>query len=192
MANPVMQALVNARLQQVTRDEANLAEQVTEVLGPPPPDIHRPQRFRKWCDEQGLPWRPASPAAIAKWVLQHTKFGNVMEEVRSISAAHTTTGLPDPCGSWQVSEALCRITTVQPPRSWPKAEQAVFLSLPPDLQKYLIPREKERDIAVKRAQNEAADARKETEALRKQLAEIQKGTEANGTTENPPDETRAA
>jgi hypothetical protein len=177
MTSPVFKALVAGRLHQLNNDEARIAEHVAEVLGPPPPDTHRPERFMKFCEELGVPWRPASPAVLAKFVLQHTKTGRLIEEIRSISAAHSSSNLPDPAATYWVSKALCRLMKIEPPRSWPKAEQAVFLSLPADLQQYLIPREAERDRTVRRAQNEAAE-------LRKQLADIQKGTDS-ANLENP-------
>lgn len=177
MTSPVFQALVTARQQQLNRDERVIAEEVSAVLGPPPPDTHRPERFMRWCEEQSLPWRPASPSVIAKFVLAFNKLGSVMDEIRAISAAHTAIGLPDPCASWQVSEALCRLTKVEPPRSWPAAEKTLFLMLPVELQKYLIPRERDRDATIRRLMSEA-------DLLRKQLAELQPPKETNGTTEN--------
>jgi hypothetical protein len=181
MTNPVMTALIAARQQQLNRGEAIIAEEVNAALGPAPPDTHRPERFIKWCDEQSLPWRPACPSVIAKFVLGHTKIGSLLEEIRAISEAHCSTGLPDPTAAWQVSRAVLRLTKVEPPRSWPDAEKVVFLSLPPDLQRYLIVREKDRDLTTRRALNEAGEARK-------QLADIQKGTEANGTIEIQPED----
>jgi hypothetical protein len=167
VTSPVFQALVQARLQQLSKDEAAIAERVNESLGPQPRDAFRPERFIKWCDEQSLPWRPATPSVIAKFVLEHTKIGKLLEEIRCLSEAHTSAGLPDPTAAWQVTTALLRLTKIDPPRSWPDAEKVVFLSLPPDLQKYLIIREKDRDVTLRRAQNEAAEARKQLEAIQK-------------------------
>ena len=177
MTSPVFQALVTARQHELSRSERIIAEEVNAALGPAPPDVHRPERFIRWCEEQGLPWRPASPSAIAKFILGFTKLGIVMDEIRSISAAHCSIGQPDPCASWQVNEALCRLTKVEPPRSWPAAEKSTFLTLPAELQKYLIPREKDRDATVRRLQTEVAE-------LKKQLAEKQTPEESNGTSEN--------
>jgi hypothetical protein len=159
-ANPVFKALVAARVSQVTQDERAIAEQVNEALGAPPADDHRPARFIKWCEDQNLPWRPATPAVIAKFVLEHTKVGKLLEEVRLLSQAHSSIGLPDPTAAWQVARALLRLIGTDAPRSWPNEQRAVFLALPPDLQEYLIVRERERDGAVRRAQHEAAELRK--------------------------------
>ena len=158
-----MAALVNARLAQLTIDERRITEQVLATLGPPPPDIHRPQRFIAWCDDHSLPWRPANPSVIAMFVLQFTKLGNLVEELRILSLAHSSQNLPDPCSAYQVTEALARLVKVEPPRSWPKDRQLLFLSLSPDLQQYISERETERDKAVRRSQNDAASWRKHIE-----------------------------
>ncbi|WP_354269646.1 hypothetical protein ACE102_21875 [Bradyrhizobium sp. vgs-9] len=59
---------------------------------------------------------------------------------------------------------------VEPPRSWGKEEKQSFLQLPRDLQLYFAKREKQRDDAVRRAQNEAAQARREMKELQAKLA----------------------
>jgi hypothetical protein len=163
MTSPVFQALVNARLQQLSRDEAVIAEDVSAVLGPLPPDTHRPQRFIGWCDEQGLPWRPASPPVIAKFVLGYTKIGNLVDELRTLGLAHTTQGLPDPCTAYQVTAALSRLVDVGAPRSWPKEMQVLFLSLPEDIRQCLHMRERDRDAAIRRTQTDAALWRRHVE-----------------------------
>jgi hypothetical protein len=174
MTSPVFEALVRARHAQLNKSEAQISEQVDATLGPRPPDTHRPARFIRFCEDQSLPWRPAAPAVVAAFVLGHSKLGNCLEEIRSISAAHCSQDIPDPTPCRQVAEALLRLSDIKPPRSWPAAERTIFMQLPRDLQAYLIPREAERDKIIRRAQNEAAEARKA----------IQKPTEAtNGTIE---------
>jgi hypothetical protein len=48
----------------------------------------------------------------------------------------------------------------EPPRSWTAEFKRVFLTLPPNLQVYLANHEKRRDVELRRAQNERADALK--------------------------------
>jgi hypothetical protein len=60
---------------------------------------------------------------------------------------------------------------IEPPRSWPKEEKQRFGSLPRETQEYLSIREQERDREVRRSQNEAAEARKTTEAERQALTQ---------------------
>ena len=46
---------------------------------------------------------------------------------------------------------------IEPPRSWTKEEKARFQTLPRETQEYLSQREQERDVAIRRSQNEAAE-----------------------------------
>ena len=182
MSSPVFQALVSARLHQVSQSEALIGDEVYAVLGPKPADIHRPVGFIRWCEDRSLPWRPASPAVIASFILGHTTPGKIVEELRTLSLAHVTQGVPDPTSAWPVGEALSRVVKVDPPRSWPKEMQLLLLSLPADIQAQISLREKDRDVALRRSQNDAA-------AWRKHLAEIEKLKETNGTIEKQPAET---
>ncbi len=47
--------------------------------------------------------------------------------------------------------------TIDPPRSWTKAEKERFASLPPETQSYIVERETERDREVRKVQNETAE-----------------------------------
>ena len=60
------------------------------------------------------------------------------------------------------------------PRSWSKEAKLAFLHMPAQLQEYYVTREKERDRAVRIAQNEAADARKALAEVRQQLEDARK------------------
>ena len=138
MTSPVFRALVSARLQQLTRDEAAISEDVNAALGPKPADTHRPARFIRWCEDQSLPWRPAQPATIAKWVLSHTETKHLPDELRTLALSYTSQGLPDPTSAWPVGEALSRVVKVETPRSWPKDMQVLFLSLLPIFRRRLL------------------------------------------------------
>jgi hypothetical protein len=179
MTNPIFQALVAGRRQQVNSAEAMIAEEVSKTLGSLPADTHRPERFIKWCADQSLPWRPATPAVIASFVLGHTTPGKIVEELRTLSLAHVTQGLPDPTSAWPVGEALSRVVKVDPPRSWPKEMQLLLLSLPADIQAQISLREKDRDVALRRSQNDAA-------LWRKHVEQTEKPKETNGTVEKQP------
>jgi hypothetical protein len=60
---------------------------------------------------------------------------------------------------------------IPPPRSWPKAEWHIFEALPRDVQLVIVRRERERDTAVTRAQQEAANLRKELAKLKESRQE---------------------
>jgi hypothetical protein len=51
------------------------------------------------------------------------------------------------------------------PRSWDHEAKLAFLHLPPDLQRYYVKREKDRDWEVRRCQNELARARQQLKEL---------------------------
>jgi Skp family chaperone for outer membrane proteins len=66
---------------------------------------------------------------------------------------------------------------IEPPRSWGHAEKIAFLNLPPDLQRFYVRREAERDREVRRCQNELAKTRQALEEIRKELEAVRKPEE---------------
>lgn len=61
-------------------------------------------------------------------------------------------------------------TAIEPPASWTKDAKAKFAALPSDVQQYVAERERERDLAINRGQNEVAEAKRASESA-KQAAE---------------------
>ncbi len=49
------------------------------------------------------------------------------------------------------------------PRSWPKEEKLMFLSLPEPIQRIIGLREKQRETELRRVQNELANLKKQTQ-----------------------------
>jgi hypothetical protein len=140
--------------------------------------------FARWCALNAVTELPAAPADVAKFVADCAPLGieQVWPLVGDISRAHSAVGLADPTLGGPVSAAINEIAKVDPPRSWPKAHKARFLSLPYDLQVYVSNHEVQREKEVRRAHNEAAQARKD-------LASIQQPTKA--TNGNEPNATAA-
>ena len=73
---------------------------------------------------------------------------------------------------------------IDPPRSWGHPEKVAFLHLPPELQRFYVKREADRDREVRRCQNELAVVRKKLaatedrlERAEAKLSEIQKEDE---------------
>ncbi len=60
-------------------------------------------------------------------------------------------------GETQEEQTEPEAPTIDPPRSWSKAEKERFASLPPETQSYIVERETERDREVRRTQNETAE-----------------------------------
>jgi hypothetical protein len=120
--------------------------------------------FARWCELNGASWCPAAPADVAKFVTDCASVGieRLWPAVQEISKAHVSLGLADPTLGGLAAAAIGDVAGICPPRSWPSESKQHFRSLPYDVQVYLARREEQRDRAVRRAQNEAAIARRKT------------------------------
>jgi hypothetical protein len=161
--NPVLKVLTEARLRQLSTKDNAMQVVVAEIVGSTPRhDRPRPETFERWCEKKATTALPASPAAIALFVLEHQGFGfeAVLGQLADISGAHCDAGLADPTTSYPVTAALDRISQLSPPASWPKTEKSQWLQLPYTLKTYLVKRDKDTTREIRRAQNEAAELRK--------------------------------
>ncbi len=75
-------------------------------------------------------------------------------------------------------EAQPEESAIEPPRSWSKEEKERFAQLPRETQEYLTRRETERDTALRRGQNEAAQIRQALETEKAALDTARKQYEA--------------
>lgn len=138
MTNPVMQALVNAKMR-----EASV--------------------FGKWCITKGVQCLPASPVHVVAFIRDCEPLipiDKIWQAVQEISQSHISNGFADPTAGGPVAAAINAIAKIDPPRSWPNAEKARFKSLPYDLQVYFAAHEGRRDKAIKRSLNEAGKLRR--------------------------------
>jgi hypothetical protein len=172
--NPVTEALAAARLRQLgTKDQA-MAAVVAEIVGPTPKhDRSKPQAFIRWCEQKGTTALPASISAVALFVLEHQKDGleTVLAHLADISGSHCDAGLADPTTSYPATAALNKIARVEPPRSWDADGRALFLGLPYAVQRFVLKRETERDVALRQAQNRLAEERKSANATKETISE---------------------
>ena len=137
-------------------------------LGDPPPvdEAREAARtftaFRNWCEENGVRHCPARPEAVAQFVLDHAPSGleTLGATVAAISGVHSQRGLANPTATWMVAAALRQVGDVAPPRSWPKAFKDRFAELPLPLKRYVAKHDAEREKVLRRAQNEAARAKR--------------------------------
>jgi hypothetical protein len=181
--NPVLRALERAKLDahvaEWARRESVLTDAVVCRLGGPVPVEKEPHavealtEFRGWCDRNGVRFVPAQPASIAQFLLEHTVSSpkRANEFIAAISEFYSEQGLPNPAATWIVAAALERAGDVVPPRSWPKGLKAEFARLPATLKVYVAEHDAQRERVLRRAQNEAAQARRELRAARP-VAEI--------------------
>jgi hypothetical protein len=148
---PVMRALINARLQ----DE--------------------PTAFGRWCIVHNIRSLPAAPIHVATFVTEcgaaMMPLDTIWQAVREVSSAHLANGWADPTAAGPVVTAMNDVSKLDPPRSWPKELWPRFFDLPLDLQQYLLERDNEQNRVIRRALNEAAEARKALAAIQQPAKE---------------------
>ena len=125
--------------------------------------------FVKWCELNGLSPCPAAPAHVARFIVDCTPIGieRLWPAIQDISRLHVSVGLADPTLGGVAARAIADLAGIDPPRSWPADHKPRFKSLPYDLQVYVASHEAQREKALRRAQNEAAAARRELAACPK-------------------------
>ena len=123
--------------------------------------------FVKWCELNGVSSSPAAPIDVARFVSDCSALGieRLWPAVQEISKLHVSLGLADPTLGGAVAAALSNIAGIDPPRSWPDDRKQRFRSLPYDLQVYVEAHERQRERALRRAQNEAAVVRQKLAAF---------------------------
>jgi hypothetical protein len=119
--------------------------------------------FARWCELNGVSFCPAASAVVARFVTDCASLGidRLRPAVQDISRMHVALGIADPTLGGVVAAAVNDVASVTPPRSWPGDRKQQFKSLPYDLQVYVAAHEKQREKALRRAQNEAAGARRQ-------------------------------
>jgi hypothetical protein len=80
----------------------------------------------------------------------------ILKACDAIGAAHTNNNFANPIISPAVGAELERITKTKAPRSWPKAEQPLFFTLPPEIKAIVSRREEQNSTALRRLQNKVA------------------------------------
>lgn len=118
--------------------------------------------FARWCMLNGIQQLPASPAVVASFIADCGSLGadRLWTEVVEISREHMANGYADPTVGGPASDAMNAVSKIEPPASWRRTEHQAFHRLPYDLQLYVWRRERERDKAVRQAQNAAAAVRR--------------------------------
>lgn len=121
----------------------------------------------RWCALNGVSVFPVPPAIVARFVADCAPLGieRLWPAVQDIQAAHVSLGLADPTLGPAVAAALGDVAGIAPPRSWPGDYKQRFRSLPYDLQRFVADHEQQREKALRRAQNEAAEFRRKLAAI---------------------------
>jgi hypothetical protein len=128
--------------------------------------------FAKWCELNGVSVCPAAPADVARFVADCAALGieRLWPAVQEISKMHLVLGLADPTLGSPAAAAISAVANVTPPRSWSSHQKLRFKELPYDLQHYVAAHEAQRDKAIRRAQNDAANGRQRLAALQQKLS----------------------
>src|SRR5262249_28292922 len=116
--------------------------------------------------EKGVRYCPAKPYVIAAYVIDQAATGasteTLLRRVQAISALHDRHGLSDPVSSTAARYALAYAIPTDPPRSWNKEEKASFVQLPHEIKAAIQRREHQREVQLRRMQNEVAALKKLT------------------------------
>lgn len=118
--------------------------------------------FAKWCELNSAPFCAARPADVARFVSDCSSLGaaRLWIALQEISRLHASLGLADPTLGEPVAVVFGEAAGILPPRSWPDAQKRRFNLLPYDLQLFVSSHEARREKMLRRAQNEAAIARR--------------------------------
>ncbi|MBA7464862.1 hypothetical protein ES703_06669 [subsurface metagenome] len=140
--------------------------------------------FARWCELNGACFCPARPADVTRFVSDCASLGieQLWPAVQEISRLHASRGLADPTLGSDVTAAINTAAGIQPPRSWPAEQKLRFASLPYDMQVFVASHDARREKALRRAQNEAAAARRElakNDPPQSRIAEENKADETN-------------
>jgi len=88
--------------------------------------------------------------------------------------AETPNSEPDEGAETTEAQEPAELPPIEPPRSWSKEWKEEFATYPREAQEKILQREQERDSAIRRGQNEVADARKQIEAERQAAEQARK------------------
>lgn len=196
--NPVLKALERSRrdaqLKEWARNEATMRLALERRLGQP--SLTEGDSglsaalaiFRSWCERNGVRYCPAQPASLAQFVLDHTELGveGLTDIVGNISESYATLGLANPAATWIVAAAMKSVGDVPPPRSWPKHLGTQFALLPLHLKKYVAAHDAQRERVLRRAQNDAAKAKRAL--LKTEQAVLQTDPANSGVNNDGPDD----
>jgi hypothetical protein len=163
MASELAQAIRKVNERELDANEAALAKSF-----PPPPQVspEAQQRlipFVQWAEAQRVRALPARPTTVAAYVQyqqdQGVKRQTIAERLEAISQLHFAASMANPCAT-PVVRITTAASTIEPPRSWTKDEQQLFTGLPVEIQAVVARREHDREKVMRRAQNEAAEAKR--------------------------------
>jgi hypothetical protein len=157
--------LAQVKANEIAQNEAALANQINAQL-PQPPELDEHTQlllvpFLQFTGSVGVRHLPAAPTTCAIYILNQAKVGIASEriaaECQAIELLHDHYGLANPMQTRAARWALDQVLKIEPPRSWPKEEKAMFVHLPVQIRNIIAHREADRERSLRRAQNSYAE-----------------------------------
>ena len=156
--------------EQIQKWDAGDAKVAAELpIKPPRPVlsadvVERFNRFSAFAASKSARKLSARPTTLAAFILDQNNLGVPVEQIVSVLHAvqevHDAHSLASPVACRITRAALELVVKTEPPRGWTKAEKADWALLPPDIRSTISRRMREVEVALRRAQNQAAELRK--------------------------------
>jgi hypothetical protein len=159
---------LRAEIEAAKERELTANENAIASCFPPPPRLSEEVKmavvpFLQWCETQRVRALPARPASVAAFVCslkdQNISRQIVVETLSAIEALHIAAAVANPVATPIVSATLG--SSIDPPRSWTKADKEFFKTLPLHAQEIIAHREQERETHLRRTQNALAEQRRQ-------------------------------
>ena len=141
------------------------AEALTQQIGPvkqvmDSEGLMHLRHFAGWCRQRGVKFCPAKPATIAMFIrtesANHVSAEKILAALRAIEQMHDDQMEANPVACAAPRAELERVTKIEAPRTWPKADRPLFQSLPPDVRAVINRNADFTTLALRRLQNKVA------------------------------------
>ena len=152
------------------KTEQALAAQINAIL-PAPEELDEHtvallNPFVEWCAATGVRHLPCRPTTVAVYVLHQASLGappgRIVSTMSAIEALHNLYQCANPVATSSARFALEQVIKGGPaPRSWTKDEKALWATLPPEVRSVIQRRDADQEKSMRKAQNEAADLRRQ-------------------------------
>jgi hypothetical protein len=161
LANLIAQVKANeiaqnelALAQQLAAPAAELDDETKWHLAP----------FIQFATTANVRYCPALPTTVGAFILAQAALKiseqQILASVSAIEQWHDHLGLPSPVATTAARFALEQVVKSEAPRSWTKEEKLMWTTLPPEIRAVITRRDADQCKAMRRAQNQAAEARK--------------------------------
>jgi hypothetical protein len=158
--------LADAIEQQTAANEERLSAGIRVSMQLDADAALRLDSFNRFCTQHGVRNCPSRPSTVAAFVRSEKSLGTEPHKIAlalsAIELLHDRHSCANPVATAVVRKELERILQIEAPRSWSKAEQLMFASLPGEIRAVISRREQQRETALRRAQNKAAEAKRQS------------------------------